>query len=526
MKVKMFMRKAVACFGSLPMLVAFFLILAWGASAQDVLRQRGTCGFVPTQESIERVQALKAELDRLGWAAYRSGDVVYVPLKIHLAGTSNGTGYRSEAAILDMVCELNEQYADQNIQFYIYQGFNYIANNTVNNNPGNASLIMNGNKVNNALNIFVCQSADSGGIGETLGYYSNQYDWIVMKKTEANGYSNTLPHEVGHYFSLLHPFNGWDCTWWQESIHGNPVSSTIAPCPSGAPPFGSIQVEYVDGSNCNTAGDLLCDTPADYNLGFADNDDCNYTGNCMDPHGDVLQPMEDNMMSYFGGCPDYEFTPMQKSLIAANLASRSYLQTNYTPPATEITFTSLDVNTPLDGSTTDYYNVVLFDWEDIPGANHYLLEVDILPSFNLSPVRKISDWSGAFIYDLQPNTTYYYRVKPFNEYYTCAGFSSVYSFQTSSTVGVQSLDFVRDVQLSPNPVEQGGKMFLSLQSDHSFEARLELWSLRGERLWVRDEKFSLGANVLSLPTEDLAAGLYLAVIQSDEGLISKKFVVR
>ncbi len=501
-------------------LLVFLLMLPSAIEAQ----QRGVCGFVPTGQSILRVQSLKADLDRKGWAVYRSGNVTYVPVKIHLAGTNSGQGFKSESAVLDMMCELNEQFADQNIQFYIYQGFNYIANNTVNTNPGNAALIMNGHKVSSALNIFITQSADSGGIGETLGYYSNQHDWIVIKKTEANGYSNTLPHEVGHYFSLLHPFNGWDCTWWQEDIHGNPVSSTIAPCPSGAPPFGSIQVEFVDGSNCNIAGDLLCDTPADYNLGFSDNDDCNYTGNCMDPHGDVLQPMEDNMMGYFGGCTDYQFTPMQKSLVAADLSSRTYLDTDYTPPATEI-ITDLNVNTPLDGETTAYYNVVVFDWENIAGANHYLIEVDLLPTFNLAPVRKVSEWSGAIIEGLNANTTYYYRVRPFNEYYTCADFSETYSFTTSDVVSVDAPDFVSAVHILPNPMTRGMQAQVYVQSDRSFEAEVALWSLSGERLFASREVIWAGEQVLSLPTADLASGIYLVVLTSEEGVLSRKLVI-
>ena len=495
-------------------------LIASGLSAQE----RGVCGFLPTQESMDHVRQLKQWIETQDLATFRSGAVTYVPVKIHLAGTSNGTGYKSEGAVLDMLCELNEQYADQDIQFYIYGGFNYIPNNTLNTDPASASLIMNGHKVNNAMNIFICQNADSGGIGETLGYYSNQYDWIVIKKTEINGYSNTVPHEVGHYFSLLHPFNGWDCTWWQEDIHGNPVSSTIAPCPSGAPPYGNIEVEYVDGSNCNTAGDLLCDTPADYNLGFADGNDCNYTGNCMDPHGDVLMPMENNMMGYFNGCSDYEFTDMQKGLMAADLAQRTYLATNYTPPATSITGT-ISMNTPLDGETSDYYNVVLFDWDDVPGATQYFIEIDIISTFNINPIRKVSDWSGAFIYDLNPNTTYYFRVRPYNEYYTCAPYSEVHSFKTSTITGVKAPEYVSDVWLSPNPVSSGLDVQLHVQSTQTFEAELSVHTATGQKVFAEKRQFTAGDAVVSIPTTGWAPGLYLVALKSEEGVVVRKVVV-
>ncbi len=43
----------------------------------------------------------------------------------------------------------------------------------------------------------------------------------------------TIAHEMGHYFGLLHT---------HETANGT---------------------ELVNGTNCGTAGDLLCDTPAD-----------------------------------------------------------------------------------------------------------------------------------------------------------------------------------------------------------------------------------------------------------------------
>ena len=47
------------------------------------------------------------------------------------------------------------------------------------------------------------------------------------------------PHEMGHFFGLLH-------------THG--YSNTVK------------TDEFVDGSNCNEAGDYFCDTPADPRL--------------------------------------------------------------------------------------------------------------------------------------------------------------------------------------------------------------------------------------------------------------------
>lgn len=57
--------------------------------------------------------------------------------------------------------------------------------------------------------------------------------------------------------------------------------------------------ELVDGSNCLTAGDLCCDTPAEPSLAGGNvNIECEYVGNATDANGDLYQPNVGNHMSY------------------------------------------------------------------------------------------------------------------------------------------------------------------------------------------------------------------------------------
>lgn len=74
---------------------------------------------------------------------------------------------------------------------------------------------------------------------------------------------------MGHYFNLLHTHdyeNGY---------------------------------EYVDGSNCQSAGDFCCDTPADPKLSNSTvNINCQYIGNSTDLNGDYYAPDTHNIMSY------------------------------------------------------------------------------------------------------------------------------------------------------------------------------------------------------------------------------------
>tara|TARA_R110001592_G_scaffold119491_5_gene322650 strand:- start:2429 stop:2758 length:330 start_codon:yes stop_codon:yes gene_type:complete len=81
---------------------------------------------------------------------------------------------------------------------------------------------------------------------------------------------------MGHYFGLPH-------TW------------------AGANAPGS---ELADGSNCTTAGDQICDTPADPFIEGTEgedyvDDDCRFIDMQQDANGDYYTPDIGNIMSYY-----------------------------------------------------------------------------------------------------------------------------------------------------------------------------------------------------------------------------------
>jgi len=93
---------------------------------------------------------------------------------------------------------------------------------------------------------------------------------IIMRKgCRANG--NILAHEIGHFFGLYHT---------HETFLGQ---------------------EFVDGSNCESAGDMVCDTPADPDLSETGLNGCTYEGTFADPKGAAYSPSPSNIMSYAPG---------------------------------------------------------------------------------------------------------------------------------------------------------------------------------------------------------------------------------
>ena len=129
-------------------------------------------------------------------------------------------------------------------------------------------------KGNNKINLYYVR-------GEIMGI--NIKSWSLGKIGKDNSANifiripEAFPYELGHFFGLKSTFRGY-------------------------------KEELVNGSNCETAGDFICDTPADpYRLG----DKTRYyinLANCVfhypekDPNGEYYQPDVGNVMSYYFNC--------------------------------------------------------------------------------------------------------------------------------------------------------------------------------------------------------------------------------
>ena len=527
----------------LSMAIALGLGFANVAQAQ---KMSNICGVTAADEEIlvQRLTENREMMEKGLLDATPRGAKKYVPLKFHIIGKNDGSGRVNEAKILENLCQMNKDYADQDIVFYLKvevngDVFNYINSTNAFDNQQNglglATLNTNYKKFPGAINFFLVQNASSDNQlgGTTLGYYSPTNDWLVIRNDQVNSTSGTISHEVGHHFSLPHPFKGWDQQTCKDLYPADWASGKEFQVTNVVAPDGVTLVEFADKSNCKQAGDRICDTPADYNFGFDWQGCTPFTKKIRDPNGagTLLNPQEELFMGYFIGCSDYVFSADQKTAMLADYlsAKRAKLRPNYTPNIVDVS-AKVNLVTPSVSEVTPYYNSVTFDWDDVAGADRYILEIDKTPSFNSAPIRFVEKTSIKVVTNLAAGTNYYWRIVPFHsESGTCVnlGIQPKIKFATGSAVlSANDISGVAAWTVAPNPVNAGNAIIIDIEVANPFTAEVALVNGIGQKIQtLGNQQFIQGANRLEISTKDVPAGIYFVQMQTGKAIMNKKVVV-
>ena len=441
---------------------------------------------------------------------------VFVPIKFHLIGKDDGTRRIPMSDVYDQLCELNSHFSDQDIQFYIKEGLDLIDNSLLYENHMAYQNIMAHHADQKAINVFLMETVNA--LEETIvGYYNKSFDWIVLRNADV-GRNRALTHEIGHFFSLLHPFHGWDLEPYDPKIHGTPAPDYS--------PMG-IPTEKMDHSNCATAGDRLCDTPADYN--FFGWPNCEYDGGALDPSGTLVNPEEKLFMNYFNcNREEYYFSEEQKAIMMADLLStKRFRIRGGSPKSTSTIPTRPTLLFPTSGQESESGNSADLFWTEVSGATQYLIEVDVVPNFTSEELRsRFSSRNSITIDELEPGTNYFWRVKPINDYYTCQKFTNFTNFKTAIVSGTQSLPGVTGVSLSPNPLRDQ-RLRLHISAAQSMEVFADLIDVTG-RTVHRFGKLDLSAGLNELPLsvqEGLPDGLYHFRMRSGRGIRTERILL-
>ncbi|WP_165453891.1 T9SS type A sorting domain-containing protein [Hyunsoonleella flava] len=319
------------------------------------------CGTEITDESLsyfqsfqDNIKLYEKEFAALTATARKSGAnknstptvLNSIPVKAHIIRPSDGNGGLSLKGLYDAIGDLNEIYADAYMEFFLCEEVNYIDNDDFYyefSRSKEADLTAD-NYTHGVINIYFTQYVEVKP-GVSLCGYSNTFggsDVVVMNNgCGLNGTS--LAHEIGHFFSLMH-------------THG--------------PDNHALTTELVDGSNCDTDGDMICDTPADPGLGTdCVNNDCEYTGNLKDANGDVYTPDTKNIMSYSrSSCKSYFSEQQLARIYAFYKSARQYLSC----PSANVNFTADNYQECGDELTVQFTDLSIgaTSWQwDVDGDN-------------------------------------------------------------------------------------------------------------------------------------------------------------
>lgn len=242
-----------------------------------------SCGFKPTAEQIAHFD--RTRVQRQQFNPLRSASSVrWIPIQFQECIATSGTNATPRITydyITPCLTQLNALFGSYGIQFYECGAKSNFANNTLFGFDSTEEPQLSAYDVPNVINVYLFQGVTVNG-GPVCGYSSlpPSADRIILAKGCTDGPVVFL-HEMGHYLGLYH-------------THGKT----------------SVSNELVNGSNCSTAGDEICDTPADPNLSSGMYG-CSYIGAFRDANGDYYQPDPTNIMSYAHVQCKNRFSPQQ-----------------------------------------------------------------------------------------------------------------------------------------------------------------------------------------------------------------------
>lgn len=325
--------------------VLLLMLVASLLMGQGALNAQNRCSHILPPEYAKHLNATREARQQFDLASMR-GTVRWIPVSFHVVTATNGSIGNIANDFPSVLNRLNVAFGPANVAFYACGRHEVIRNSLYINVNMLSDLdpLVNTHDVPNTLNLYFFPN-----LAQNVGFYLGGTEHVYFKSAFINS-PGLVEHEVGHYFGLYH-------------THGDDSPNSIPECPNG--------------SNCATAGDEVCDTPADPNI-LTLMSGCTYIGTVQSPCGGSYTPAVNNYMNYAPLSCQSTFTAGQFNRIAysafvdhANLACPN---SAYQPCSTIVTtfphaqsFESGTIDNGWVNSTFDN-----FDWSvDNGQAPHY-----------------------------------------------------------------------------------------------------------------------------------------------------------
>ena len=446
-----------------------------------------------------------------------AGELLQIPLKIHLVGSDEGHGFYSYLKLMSALCQLNNDYLDAGIQFFIFEDIDYIYNSAWNNHETvlEGADMMFRNNDPRAINCYIASSA-AGNCG-----YNLPYAGVILAKSCVSGH--TWAHELGHNLSLQHPFLGWEGKTYS---YDNPTPKAVTydytlfkdSLITDTTIIDTAYVELVDGSNCTSAADRICDTPPDYlSSRWQCDENSKSTVLQKDFNGEEFYSDGTLFMSYSSDECQTRFTPGEIDLMRATILHKKTFLLDVRPPVekevadvNQLGFPSHEEEVPFDK--------VSLHWEPVAGAVKYVVQVSLNKSFTRIKYQGITDTS-VITFGLKTPRAYYWRVFAFGRTDYCSSASPRGQFVAIDPVSTNSPG--NDVVHFHLHRGSDGRMTLRIAPFHAYRLTIDQYTVTGDRtshpICIRPKSTEQTVKLSSIP------GLNIVVAKnSQQQLIFKK----
>lgn len=269
------------------------------------------CGTVTSAETLDYFNTLKPQLKHYE-ATFMSSKKTqknsksisknYIPIKAHIIRSSNEVGGMDASELENAITNLNNSFSNAFMEFFLCDGINYINNDSFYHFKSNQEQsLVDAHNAPGVINIYFTETIENTINESVCGYTYSRKDYdVILMQNGCAGNASSLAHELGHYFSLIH-------------THG--ADNTC------------ITKELVNGNNCSSDGDQICDTPADPKLTIDNlNNFCRYIGTETDGNGEHYTPDTKNIMSYsMKGCRSHFSEQQLARMYAYFMTTKNYL---------------------------------------------------------------------------------------------------------------------------------------------------------------------------------------------------------
>lgn len=401
----------------------------------NVNAQHHWCGTEPNPDWF-------SEKKELNMRKYLKGNLIHarsnytIPVRYYVVRRDNRTGGFPLNYLLQMHCDLNNNYKSTGVQFGL-DSIIYINSNALYDldNDTEIATIATSRFSDKHCNVFIANTVLPNNCGFT--YMPRQHLFFnsspfrrhcIFVKGSATDFncskpgSITLTHEMGHWLDLPHTFSGWE-----NSTPSVNRRERVARTGSN--------------SNCEDEGDGFCDTDPDYEANrwpCPNNNNKSYT----DPLGVSFKLNPSNFMCYasdecINSFSTFQSEHMKEALTTfthrkqyENYSGVNFQEINdneFYEPKSPLTTSNIRIpKSDVRFETNTYSNTERYHFVLARGNSQYVQNFAFLPSSVLVDtfLSEPKFTPAQSLFQTNDNNYYYWKLSPINRFATCGNTGS------------------------------------------------------------------------------------------------------